>query len=134
MSENEPAAEAPGADPMVEELKASILTMLEDMKAQDVTVLYVADRTSVADYFVLCSGTSDVHRRAMADDVYEKLKARGVSPVSPPDRRSPAWTLMDYGPVVVHIFSRDAREHYKLEQLWSGEGGAPGAPEGAGPG
>ncbi len=105
-----------------EGLKDRILELADDMKAQDISALFVGDRTSLADWLVFCSGTSDVHCRAIADNIHLELKGLGHMPVHPPDRGSPAWTLLDYGSVIVHVLSREARDRYRLESFWKGGG------------
>lgn len=105
-----------------EEVKATVLEALDDLKAQEVTVLPVGENSSVADYFVIASGTSETHCRAMAQEVQKSLKEKGVLALNSGEGGSAAWTLIDYGPVVVHIFSREARGRYNLEGHWRSAG------------
>ncbi len=74
----------------------------------------------IADYFVICTGTSDRHVRAIAKEIDEKLGDAGVNPINTEGLTAGEWVLMDYGSVLVHIFDKETRDHYKLEQLWSG--------------
>lgn len=105
------------------EMHAKILEALEDMKALEITSLPVGGQSSVADVFVICTGTSETHCRAIADEVRIQLKELGEQPLNSGEGRSAAWTLIDFGAVVVHIFSRDARGHYDLEGMWNRRSG-----------
>lgn len=94
---------------------------LDSKKGLDVTMLEVAEQTVLADYFVLATGTANTHVRALADEVEFKLKETlGVEPQHIEGTAGNSWTLLDYGCVVVHIFTSQARDFYKLERLWSG--------------
>jgi ribosome-associated protein len=90
-----------------------------DKKAEDVLVLDVRGLTSYADYFVLMTADSDRQAGAIADAVDEKLKAQGASKVGVEGYESGRWILVDYGDVVAHVFSREARGFYDLEGLWA---------------
>lgn len=102
----------------IETMKSRILTVMEDLKALEVAAIPVGDKTSVADWFLVCTGQSDTHCRAIAENITLKLKADGYMPANPVDWRSKAWVLIDYGDVIVHILSREARQSYRLETLW----------------
>lgn len=96
-------------------------SVLDNKKGMDVTTLAVGDQTILADYFVLATGTSNTHVRALADEVEFKLKEEmGIEPNHIEGSSGNAWTLMDYGCVVIHIFTSQARDFYKLERLWNG--------------
>jgi ribosome-associated protein len=90
-----------------------------DKKAEDVLVLDVRGLTSYADYFVLMTAESDRQAGAIADAVDERLKAQGATKVGVEGYESGRWILVDYGDVVAHVLSRDARELYDLEGLWA---------------
>jgi ribosome-associated protein len=90
-----------------------------DKKAEDVLVLDVRGLTSYADYFVLMTADSDRQAGAIADAVDEKLKAGGATKVGVEGYESGRWILVDYGDVVAHVFSREARGFYDLEGLWA---------------
>lgn len=97
------------------------VTTLDNKKGLDVTLLEVGDQTVLADYFVLATGTANTHVRALADEVEFKLKEElSVEPSHIEGATGNAWTLLDYGCVVIHIFTSQARDFYKLERLWSG--------------
>lgn len=90
-----------------------------DRKAEDLVILSVKDISSFADYFVICSGTSDRQIQSLADHIGQKLKKAGVFPLGIEGERSGSWILMDYGDVVLHIFYKPVREFYDIEGLWS---------------
>jgi len=74
----------------------------------------------IADYFVICTGTSDRHVKAIAREIDEKLGEAGVKPINVEGMDAGEWVLMDYGSVVIHVFDQKARDYYRLEQLWAG--------------
>jgi ribosome-associated protein len=97
-----------------------IVEILEDKKAKDVSTIDIKNVTVLADYFVICSGTSTTHIKAMADEVETKLKESGVQLFNNKQGYNSArWILLDYGSVIVHIFHEEDREFYNLERLWS---------------
>jgi ribosome-associated protein len=80
--------------------------------------LDVRELTPVADYFVLMTGTSVVHVNTLADQIEERLAREGVLPLHREGRHHAHWVLLDYGDVVVHIFTAEERQYYNLERLW----------------
>lgn len=88
-------------------------------KAGDLVVLDIGPVSSVADYFVICTGRSDTQVQAIADAVDEHLRRHGHRPLAIEGRERGQWVLMDYGDVVVHVFYAPVREFYDLERLWS---------------
>ena len=99
------------------ELMKNIVATLDNKKATDIKSLEITELTSVADYFVIATGTSGTHIRALADEVQDSLTKQGVEPKSV-EGKSTGWILLDYGTVVVHVFTPDQRELYSLEHLW----------------
>lgn len=91
---------------------------LESKKGLDVTVLSVTNQTVLADYFVIATGTVNTHVKALADEVEFKLKEAGYECGHIEGHGD--WVLMDYHSVIVHVFTKAAREFYKLEKLWDG--------------
>ena len=89
-----------------------------DHKAYDLVVLEMGGISSIADYFVICSGRSDTQVQAIADAIDENLRQRGERPLAVEGVPHGQWVLMDYGDVVVHIFYVPVREFYNLERLW----------------
>ena len=90
-----------------------------ERKAADLTVLHTGPISSVADYFVLCSGRSDTQVQAIADAVVERGRRDGERPLAVEGREHGQWVLLDYGDVVVHVFYTPVREFYDLERLWA---------------
>lgn len=96
-----------------------IKEVLENKKGIDVTALKLDALTSVADSFVIASGTSTLHVKALCDEVEEKLSEKGIDPLRIEGYSTAKWILLDYGDVIVHIFSEEARKFYSLEWLWA---------------
>ena len=92
---------------------------LSDKKGKEIRVMEIAELTTLADYFVLATGASNTQINALVDNV-EKLLAEeaGEQPLHREGYRGGTWVLLDYGCVVVHVFSAEAREFYSLERLW----------------
>ena len=101
------------------EMIAIAVKALDDKKGKDIKVLRTADQTTLADYFIICSGTSNTQVRALSEAVEEALSKAGEEPHHIEGHRGGQWTLMDYSSVVVHIFTEEGREFYGLERLWS---------------
>ena len=102
-----------------EEITAVAYRALEDKKAKDVKILKTAEHTVLADYFVICNGTSSTHIKALVDEVDKLLSEAGEPPIRREGLRSDIWVLMDFGSVIVHVFTDEARKFYNLERLWS---------------
>jgi len=90
-----------------------------ERKAYDLVVMEVRDLTSIADYFIVCSGRSDRQVQSIAQGIEENLRAMGVRPQSVEGAARGQWLLMDFSDVIVHIFYEPVREFYDLEGLWS---------------
>ena len=91
---------------------------LLEMKAEDITVLDLRGIAEFADYFVICSGTSDVHVRAIADSVIDRSKKDNQRPLNTEGYDQRKWILIDFVDVVVHVMQPKDREFYGLERLW----------------
>ncbi len=89
-----------------------------DFKADEVVVLNLAGVADMTDYFVIASGTSDTHVRALADHVVEALAAAGQRPAHTEGLPQGRWVLLDYVDFVVHVFHPTLRRYYQLERLW----------------
>ena len=89
-----------------------------DHKAYDLVMLETGGISSIADYFVICSGRSDTQVQAIAEAIESELRVEGVRPVSIEGLPHAQWVLLDYGDVVVHIFYVPVRQFYDLERLW----------------
>ena len=99
-------------------LAERIAALAADRKAIDVRVLDVREVVSYTDWFVVCSGNSERQTRAIRDAVHRGLKDDGVVPRRAEGEREARWILLDYLDCVGHIFTPEAREYYRLEQLW----------------
>ena len=93
-------------------------SVLEDKKGEDILVLDIRELCDFADYFVICTGTSDRMLNALADDVQEKMRLRYRLPARLEGLPEHGWLLLDYGGVILHLFSPDRRKYYRLEELW----------------
>ena len=85
---------------------------------EDVLLLDIRSLSTIADYFVICSGASERQIQAIREDVRARLKEASVSPLHSEGAASSGWILMDYGSVIVHLFLPQTRDYYGLEQLW----------------
>ena len=94
------------------------IKLLEDKKAIDLTSIDVKEKTTLADYFIITSGTSTTHIRALADNVETELKKEQIYP-NKIEGYNTEWILMDYGDIVVHIFTERERQNYKIEELYA---------------
>ena len=95
-----------------------VLAVVQDKKALDTCVLEMKSVCSFTDYFLICSGTSSRHIRAVCDAIQESLKKAGSKPLHIEGYQPGEWILMDYVDFVVHIFSERSRSFYDLERLW----------------
>ena len=102
-----------------EQLSELVTEALEDLKGQDIVRLDVRDMTTVTDYMIVASGTSNRHVKALADSVFEKSKAAGHRPAGIEGTEGSEWVLLDLEDVLVHIMLPRVREFYNLEKLWS---------------
>ncbi len=106
-----------GADPKT--LCETIVKLLDAHKAQDIKVIEVTDQTILADYFILCSGTSNTQVKGLAGEVEYKMNLANVPHLRMEGYEEGTWIVLDYASVLVHIFVRSQREFYNLEKLWS---------------
>ena len=95
-----------------------IKNILASKKAEDLEVIDLRDRTVISDYFVICSGTSNTHIKALADALAVDGKLEGLQKDHVEGYAQAKWVLVDYGDVVVHIFAPEEREFYDIESLW----------------
>ncbi|ABN52470.1 MAG TPA: ribosome silencing factor [Hungateiclostridium thermocellum] len=101
------------------ELVEKIVSILEEKKAKDLNIIDIREISILADYFVICSGTSTTHIKTLADEVEEKMLEAGIELLHKEGYNSARWILLDYGEVVVHIFHEEDRQFYNLERLWA---------------
>ncbi len=104
-----------------------------DRKAADIIVLDISRISTATDYFVIASGTSDTHVRAVAEHVLQEMKKEGIAPHHVEGMERGRWVLLDYFDFVVHVFHPALRDFYQLERLWSDAEVIPLEREGARP-
>ena len=92
---------------------------LDSKKGLDIQVLRVDRVTSLADYFIICTGTSNTHVRTLCDCVEYTLEQLGETMLGREGHRGNSWELLDYGTIVIHVFTEEARAFYDLERLWA---------------
>lgn len=102
-----------------EQILQQAVVSLDKHKGDDLLALKVSGVTSIADYFLLATGTSATNVRSLADYVEEELAKQGKRPIRNEGYRAGDWITLDYGDVLVHIFRREVREFYDLERLWT---------------
>jgi len=117
MEENKNLTSLVGTSP--KELAEAIIGVLDSKKAKGIKLLYVENQTVLADYFIICGGTSNTQIRALANEVEFKIGERGVFPGHIEGLDDGTWVLLDYASVVVHVFNSETRRYYNLEKLWS---------------
>lgn len=105
------------------ELAQAICLALSAKKAKDIATVYVREKSSLCDYFVIASGTSSTQVRAMGEYVEEQMEKQfSLSPVREEGMRDGRWSVLDYGDVIVHIMQAETRLFYHLERLWADGG------------
>ena len=102
----------------IEQLEAIVIDALDDMKAQDVTVLNTESLTDEFDRVIIATATSNRQTRALANPVHEKVKDNGGDVLSTEGEDTGEWVLVDCGDIVVHIMQAPIRAYYNLEELW----------------
>lgn len=90
-----------------------------EKKGIDIVLLDVLGLTTIADYFLICSGESERQVKALTEAIIESLQKRGVEPISIEGDKAFRWVLIDYSDLIVHVFRKEAREFYALERLWA---------------
>lgn len=101
------------------ELALTAAKALDDKKGVDIKLLAVTDVTSLADFFLICTGTSSTHVKTLCDAVEKALDELGEPALRREGHRSGSWVLLDFGCVVLHVFTDESRQFYDLERLWS---------------
>jgi iojap-like ribosome-associated protein len=100
------------------ELATAAAKILDNKKALDLKLIGIKDISILADYFVLATGTSNTHVKSLSDEVEFKLKELNVTPQHTEGYRSNSWVVLDYGSVIVHVFTPESRQFYDLDRLW----------------
>lgn len=92
---------------------------LDSKRGEDIQAIRIGDLTILADYFVIVNGTSNTHTRTLADEVEYMLSQEGVEPLHREADTGNTWIVLDYGDIIVHVFYKESRGFYKLENLWA---------------
>ncbi|MCR5457824.1 MAG: ribosome silencing factor [Clostridiales bacterium] len=122
MAEEKTTVKSSLANADADTLVKAIVEELDEMKAQDIKIMTVSDKTVVTDYLVICTGNSSTQIKSISGRLEMKMREREVEPLNIDGYAEGTWVVMDYAHVMVHVFHRDMREFYKLEKLWSGSG------------
>ncbi len=101
-----------------QELKDAIVEVLKEKKVDDLTVIDVAAKTEIADYMIIMTGRNNTHVRTLCDFLEEKMEKKGVYAQRKEGVREGRWVVVDYASVIVHIFNKEMRGYFALEQLW----------------
>ena len=103
----------------ISELKEIVITTLDLNKAEDIVTIDLKDKSSMADYMIIASGTSSRHIQSLSEQVLEKLKDNGIKDSKIEGKESGEWKLVDGIDLIVHIFHPEKRKFYELEKIWS---------------
>ena len=101
------------------EVAYEVTKALDAKKGMDIKLLRIDEVSSLADYFLICTGTSNTHVKTLCDYAEYTLEQLGEKLLGREGHRGNSWELLDYGSVVVHVFTEEAREFYALERLWA---------------
>ena len=101
------------------EIAYAVTKALDEKKGMNIKLLKIDKISSLADYFLICTGTSNTHVRTLCDFAEYTLEELGEPMLGREGHRGNAWELLDYGTIVVHVFTEEAREFYSLERLWA---------------
>ena len=101
------------------EIALAVTKALDAKKGMDIKLLKIDSVSSLADYFLICTGTSNTHVRTLCDYAEYTLEQLGEPMLGREGHRGSAWELLDYGTLVVHVFTEEARKFYALERLWA---------------
>ncbi len=91
---------------------------LDARSANDITVMHTHDVTVLADYFIVCTANNPTHIKNLSDEVERRLEEQGESVLHQEGYRSGGWVLLDYGCLIIHLFTKENRQFYALERLW----------------
>ena len=101
------------------EVAYQVTKALDDKKGHDIKLLKISDVSTLADYFLICTGTSNTHVKTLCDHAEYTLEQLGEPMLGREGHRGNSWELLDFGSIVVHVFTEEAREFYALERLWA---------------
>ena len=101
------------------EIAYAVTKALDEKKGMDIKLLHISDVSSLADYFLICTGTSNTHVKTLCDYAEFAMEQLGEPMLGREGHRGNTWELLDYGSVVIHVFTEEARKFYDLERLWA---------------
>ena len=101
------------------EIAIAVTKALDEKKGMDIKLLKIDKVSSLADYFLICTGTSNTHVKTLCDYAEYTLEELGETMLGREGHRGNSWELLDYGTIVIHVFTEEAREFYALERLWA---------------
>ena len=101
------------------EVAYQVTKALDEKKGQDIQLLKIDEVSSLADYFLICTGTSNTHVKTLCDYAEYEMEQLGEPMLGREGHRGNSWELLDFGSIVVHVFTQEAREFYALERLWA---------------
>ena len=101
------------------EIAIAVTKALDEKKGMDIKLLKIDRVSSLADYFLICTGTSNTHVKTLCDFAEYTLEELGETMLGREGHRGNSWELLDYGTIVIHVFTEEAREFYALERLWA---------------
>ena len=99
----------------------TIHKVLSDNKAKDITKINLEKKSSIADFMIICSGTSNRHVISLSNYLVEALKKENLNTLNVEGIRNGDWVLVDAGDIIIHLFRSEVREYYGLEKMWAGE-------------
>ncbi|WP_298444753.1 ribosome silencing factor [uncultured Ferrimonas sp.] len=105
------------------ELKDFVIEKIEDLKARDIVVLDVSDRSDVTDFMIVCTGTSKTHVRSIAEHTAVEAKRADWAPLGVEGTQDGEWALVDLSSVLLHVMQEQTRDLYQLEKLWGAKPG-----------
>lgn len=103
----------------IDKIAQKAYEIMEDKKARNIEIIDISKISTLADYFIICSGTSTIHIRTIADELEQKMEEAGYNLIHKEGYESARWILLDFGEVVIHIFHEEDRSFYNLERLWA---------------
>jgi len=106
-------------DKKIKEIAVIAAEAAGDKKGVDIEVLDVRELTTIADYFVICTGNSDTQVKAITREVEDRLAVEGIVPQKVAGKQEARWILLDYGIIIVHVFYKEERDYYELDRLWA---------------
>ena len=101
------------------EIAIAVTKALDEKKGMDIKLLKIDKVSSLADYFLICTGTSNTHVKTLCDYAEYTLEELGETMLGREGHRGNSWELLDYGTIVIHVFTEEARKFYDLERLWA---------------